>query len=387
MIIKQFNDFGIEIREDGYFNATSMCKPFGKRVADYLRLDSTKAFLEALSNEMNIPISELVQVQRGGDCTNQGTWFHRLVAIDQARWLSPKFHVTVIIWTSELLSGNNPVSNTVSSEEAYVDRFIDLFSRTSQPLRKEVIVPNTAGDNPKTRRFDMKEVNSNIYYEVKMHPISMTDLKEIFFNRKYPEILEKLHSNYTLYFVSPEGITEEARCFINLMTNVYFILGHELAIRGANLILQENPYALEQVQRHILPRYQDILPHNWQHALNSAKTAEVLALPSSQDIQGKYNNSSNLLLDKSHYQTILQTVNNEQLEDPLIYNGGLPMGVSKVSKPNTPRPYQAKFTHKGINYTVGTFENPIDAGEALRKKMIEVKGFYGFTNIRPRCAK
>jgi hypothetical protein len=381
MIVKQFNDFGIEIREDGYFNATSMCKPFGKKVADYLRLDSTKAFLEELSNEMGLTISELVQVRKGGDCSNQGTWFHRLVAIDQARWLNPKFHVTVIIWTSELLSGNNPLNNRGSFEEAYVDRFIDLFSRTSQPLRKEVIVPNTAGDNPKTRRFDMKEVNSNIYYEVKMHPIGMSDLKEIFFNRKYPEILEKLHSDYTLYFVSPEGITDEARCFINLMTNVYFILGHELALRGVNLIMQESPYASDQIQRHILPRYQDILPQNWQEALNPSNQIDVLAL------SGKDTSYIDVIaeLPQEMLDSVLQGTLTEG-NPPLIYNGALPVGVSKVNKPNLTKPYQAKFTYNGTNYTVGRFKTPLEAGEALRDKMIQVKGFYGFANTRPRLA-
>ena len=46
---------------DGYVNATAMCKVAGKAYADYSRLKTTKAFLGALTVDMGIPMSELVQ--------------------------------------------------------------------------------------------------------------------------------------------------------------------------------------------------------------------------------------------------------------------------------------------------------------------------------------
>jgi hypothetical protein len=53
-----------------------MAQAEGKLIGDYLRLDSTKAFLEALSTDMGIPISAvdgLVQVRKGGsDKSGQG---------------------------------------------------------------------------------------------------------------------------------------------------------------------------------------------------------------------------------------------------------------------------------------------------------------------------
>ena len=51
---------------DGYINATAMCQAAGKAFADYARLVNTKAFAQALQADMGIPITELIQVVRGG---------------------------------------------------------------------------------------------------------------------------------------------------------------------------------------------------------------------------------------------------------------------------------------------------------------------------------
>lgn len=90
---------------DGYINATAMCKAAGKLIADYIRLKTTKEFLEELSSDMGIPISELIQLVKGGNERLQGTWVHPDVAIHLAQWLSPRFSVLVAKWVREWLSG------------------------------------------------------------------------------------------------------------------------------------------------------------------------------------------------------------------------------------------------------------------------------------------
>ena len=52
--------------QDGYINATNLCKNANKLFADYRRLQQTEAFLKALSADMGIPISGLVQIIKGG---------------------------------------------------------------------------------------------------------------------------------------------------------------------------------------------------------------------------------------------------------------------------------------------------------------------------------
>ena len=68
-------------------NATEMAKPFGKLVGDWLRLKATTEFTEALSADMHIPISALIQVVKGGN-NEQGTWLHEDVALEFLSTLS-----------------------------------------------------------------------------------------------------------------------------------------------------------------------------------------------------------------------------------------------------------------------------------------------------------
>jgi KilA-N domain len=102
--------------KDGYINLTAMAQAEGKLIADYLRLDSTKAFLDALSADMGIPISAtdgLVQVRKGGsDKFGQGTWGHPQVAIHCGQWCSPAFAVLVTRWVMTwITTEQNPLQS------------------------------------------------------------------------------------------------------------------------------------------------------------------------------------------------------------------------------------------------------------------------------------
>ena len=90
---------------DGYINATAMCQAAGKRLNNYLRLDTTKAFIDALETDTRISATELIQTLRGGNPTLQGTWVHPRVAIHLAQRLSPGFAVQVSKWVLEWFSG------------------------------------------------------------------------------------------------------------------------------------------------------------------------------------------------------------------------------------------------------------------------------------------
>lgn len=106
---------------DGYINATAMCRSAGKLFADYSRLVSTQAFLHELTVDMGIPISGLVQSIKGGDSRFQGTWVHPQVAIHLAQWLSPKFAVLVSKWVFEWMSGNIRQPNLPYHLKRYLD--------------------------------------------------------------------------------------------------------------------------------------------------------------------------------------------------------------------------------------------------------------------------
>lgn len=104
--IKTFNYEGNSITfnsGDGVMvNATEMAKAFGKRAVDWLQNQQTQEFIEALTEVRKSTSADLVQVTKGGP--NQGTWMHEDVAMEFARWLSPKFAIWCNDRIKELLT-------------------------------------------------------------------------------------------------------------------------------------------------------------------------------------------------------------------------------------------------------------------------------------------
>ena len=93
--------------EEMFFNATQMAKPFEKTPKNFLKLDSTKEYIEALlslnaNNESFKGYSEsplkhenLVHIKKG---KYGGTWFHNDLALQFGRWLNSFFGVKLDKW-------------------------------------------------------------------------------------------------------------------------------------------------------------------------------------------------------------------------------------------------------------------------------------------------
>ena len=65
-----------------------------KRMSDFLSAKQTNAYLEALSSDTGISVSQLLTVNKGNSASfDQGTWAHAEVAVKFAAWLSPEFEV------------------------------------------------------------------------------------------------------------------------------------------------------------------------------------------------------------------------------------------------------------------------------------------------------
>lgn len=83
-------------------NATQMAKRFGKEPKHWLLNQATRDFIAELSEVRNLTSADLVQIKRGGN--KQGTWFHKDVAMEFARWLNPKFAIWCNDRIEELLT-------------------------------------------------------------------------------------------------------------------------------------------------------------------------------------------------------------------------------------------------------------------------------------------
>lgn len=97
-----------------YVCATQMAKKFNKNPNDWLKTQSAREYIEAVSAETKICVSELVITRKGGGSvkTSQGTWMHKDVAMEFARWLAPVFGLWCNRRIEELLTtGKTELSN------------------------------------------------------------------------------------------------------------------------------------------------------------------------------------------------------------------------------------------------------------------------------------
>ncbi|TAN53422.1 MAG: KilA-N domain-containing protein [Methylococcaceae bacterium] len=89
---------------DGWFNATEAAARFGKRPVDWLKLDSTKEYLSALSEQFG-EVRKFHFTKRGSNKGGQGgggeTWMHPKLAVAFARWLDVRF----VVWCDAQIDG------------------------------------------------------------------------------------------------------------------------------------------------------------------------------------------------------------------------------------------------------------------------------------------
>ncbi len=80
---KKGNKLVVEMRADGYFNASKMCQSTKKLWGNYYQVQRTRDFLHELSELVQLPITAtegqaLIVSKKGG--VAQGTWVHRKVS-------------------------------------------------------------------------------------------------------------------------------------------------------------------------------------------------------------------------------------------------------------------------------------------------------------------
>ena len=102
--------------EDGYINATQLCKAGKKRFNHWNTLESTKELIHALNVNTGIPALELIDVKRGGN--HSGSWIHPDLAVQLAQWISPVFALQVSRWIRELaMSGKVTLGDEKNSDQ------------------------------------------------------------------------------------------------------------------------------------------------------------------------------------------------------------------------------------------------------------------------------
>ena len=154
LISRSWNGTPIQRRTtDGYVNATAMCRANDKRWSKYRESDRANEYLEALSTEVRISVSGLIESKLGG--SNGGeTWIHPQIAVDMARWISAPFAVWMDSWfIGELntrVSQVREVQPQLPDVLSTVERSIGLLERLggvddrAQLLLKDIVLNHAA---------------------------------------------------------------------------------------------------------------------------------------------------------------------------------------------------------------------------------------------------
>lgn len=155
-------------------NATQMAKPFYKRVAEWLRLPSSKEFINVLGATREygrldaVPMGfshRLVETING-----VGTWMHEDVALEFARWLSPHFAIWCNDRIKELMRhGITATPQTIENMLSDPDNMIKILTALKDERKKvktmELQLKTTRSEQKRLIGLQLEQYPKVKYYD------------------------------------------------------------------------------------------------------------------------------------------------------------------------------------------------------------------------------
>lgn len=193
---------------DGYINATAMCRAAGKEWANYHQNGTTKEFLKALQGSLGIPRNPIVQSIVTGANEHRGTWVHPQVAIHLAQWLSADFAVLVSEWVFQWLTGKSPNDKAWQQFEDRVSLVYDNVPAGYFCVFREIADVFAAllskGINPGTRM--VLDISVGWHWGRHWHGSKLADKfgERAQFQHYYPDYFRQSFSNPQMAFCYPE---------------------------------------------------------------------------------------------------------------------------------------------------------------------------------------
>ncbi len=127
------NDISFDKSNGVMVNATEMAKPFGKQPSDWLKTEQAQRMINAIAEtkKSGSVENQLVVTYKGGNnLTKQGTWMHEDLAIEFARWLSPKF----AIWCNDRIKELTKYSFSLD-QLSHIEKNGNVYFRLSDIAR------------------------------------------------------------------------------------------------------------------------------------------------------------------------------------------------------------------------------------------------------------
>jgi len=163
-VILLLNNVEVIFRQDGYLNATQLCKAGGKKFSHWCGLKNVKTLINVLISDAGIPASEIIQINKGKN--NQDTFIHPKLGPHLAMWLSPEFALNVSDVINELLltgdvkySKNNMPKLEIKNLDEWKLKFEALQIQSAEDKFEAIIkertemIPHLLSNAQKYQRF------------------------------------------------------------------------------------------------------------------------------------------------------------------------------------------------------------------------------------------
>jgi hypothetical protein len=151
-------------------NATEMGNIFGKLSKDFLKNETTKAFIKECLKKENSPF---LGIEKEEDLyvskQKSGTYFHRILALKFAGWLDPSFELWVYSKIEEVLFGKaKAVGNKISEAELKKEKIKKLIKEARESGNETAIAILDSLDELKVIEKEKKKSMAQFSSQFKM---------------------------------------------------------------------------------------------------------------------------------------------------------------------------------------------------------------------------
>lgn len=202
------------VREDGYINATYLCKKGNKHFNHWYSLVLTKKLINFCEDYLQVTKNYLLDIKKGGKNTEQGSWIHPILATNLAQWISHEFAIKVSLWIEEWkqlknnkIIYNNELDNIISNFAEQKEREIQL--KLQEILGGKIEVETETGFIDLLTSTEIIEIKSGKNWKHDLGQILIYALD-------YPEHSKRIH----LFDIEKDEIIS-SRCKINDVTVTY----------------------------------------------------------------------------------------------------------------------------------------------------------------------
>ena len=145
--------------ENAYFNATDICKHFGKRIDHFLKTDETKEYISKMEEFLNTsekgelkkPL-KMVITKKGR--YNSGTFFHKELFLKFVSWLDVDFEIAMHQLIKKLII----YSNEIKAEREGTKILFKELSKTIE----DIYIPNQTSESAKIHSYNNLSTLANI---------------------------------------------------------------------------------------------------------------------------------------------------------------------------------------------------------------------------------